>query len=745
MRRFFRLFAVAALSAGFFFAKAGEGNSSGETVLLNDKEGDKNSSFEQQSATPSPKFKKTQLRFSGFSRVLGLYRNMGNYYAGTELGGRPLTVPVAIAIDDGAAQPLLMLRIEANPSANSSLQFECGLNNYLLTSGSGIQAIMSSGRSINVFAGFHVKGSTITNLGKFTMTAGAGSIWAKMSPFTMWNFQPRDDMFVRYPWDPAGSNWRRYQSYYSTGDVPRDQRWGNRGIQGFVIEGKDMPFGLESKLMYGKSRSTGGFNNWSSGIPQNMVGARVSKNLGTIKIGANYYEQFGYDTLMAITDRYFEDVFATDSTGKANRYIVEEANRTSQRIFTGDAIVKMNNLRLYTEIGAGSYFSKTYYKDNTFAGKADGSTVELKRNWSPLVYLEADIKKGLIGWPFKASLFYIGQHAVNNQGTFFNASIAEAADGRNIGINSTDAIWNTFFWDGMVAEIGQLANNRQGIDLTSKGQFGKLIAKLGLQFATEVVNRGATGPEGRADSLNGVRGGQFGSDGVLETPGVRNSITFAHLVNQYQRSRFHYNQRFQGPYSRLQSDYRRAWENIAITDTVVDYKKSFSVFELALKYKMKLFKKDLLLFGFYRQNTIGDGFPLPALKADGENGAFLIQRFEEFMVAYRIHEKVSLIAIAAWEQAQGNKFRTELADENGVALLDENGVPTPYAKLDDEQKGKVGGIDQVGDGYGLGVDYDFTQRANLNLRYRVYNHKDKNFKLDRFDGQEVTLEIKVFF
>ena len=84
MRRFFRFFAVAALSVGFFSVKAGEGGSSQETVLLNDKDGDKNSSFEQQSATPSPKFKNTQLRFSGFSRILGLYRNMGNYYSGTE-------------------------------------------------------------------------------------------------------------------------------------------------------------------------------------------------------------------------------------------------------------------------------------------------------------------------------------------------------------------------------------------------------------------------------------------------------------------------------------------------------------------------------------------------------------------------------------------------------------------------------------------------------------------------------------
>lgn len=744
MRRFFRFFAVAALSAGFFSAKAGGGDSSGETVLLNDKEGDKKSSFEQQSAAPSPKFKNTQLRFSGYSRVLGLYRNMGDYYSdNVELGGKPLTLPVAIALDDGAAQPLLMLRIEANPSANSSLQIESSLNNYLLTNGSGIDAIIESGRSANIFAGFHVKGSTVTNLGKFTMTAGAGSIWAKMSPFTLWNFQYRDDMFERYPWDPAGSNWRRYESYYSTGDIPRDQRWGNRGMQGFVLQGEDMPFGLESTIMYGKTRSTGGFNNWSNGIPQNMFGARVSKNLGRIMVGANYYNQFGYDTAAVLTNEYFEDVFATDSAGQAHQYIVEESNKTSQMVVTGDAAIKLNNIRLYAEFGGGSYFSQTYYHEDSFKGKADGSTVKLKRNWSPLVYVEADIRKGLIGWPFKATLYYIGQHAVNNQSTFLNSSIEEATDGRNIGITEADAIWNVYFYDGMVSEIGQLTNNRQGIDLTTKKQFGKLIAELGLQFATEIVNHGST--EDRSDSLNGTRGGQFGSDGVLETPGVRNSITFPHIVNQYQRSRFHYNQRFQGPYSRLQSDFRRSWENIAITDSVVDYKKAFSVIDLTLKYKMKLFKRDLILSGFFRQNTVGTNIPLPAFSADSKKGAFLVQRYEEIMAFYKLHEKVTLIAVAGWEQNKGNKYRTELADEKGMAIVDDNGVPTSYHDLTEEEQGKAKAIDQVGQGYGIGVDYDFTQRASLDLRYKYYTHKDKNFTLDKFDGQEVTLEIKVFF
>ncbi|MCP4521368.1 MAG: hypothetical protein GY827_06715 [Cytophagales bacterium] len=756
MRRFFRLFVVAALSAGVFTAKAGEeGTTSTQrtTIVLNEKEGDQQpSSYEQQTAALAPKQKKTQLRFSGYTRIMALYRDMGDYYAdNVNLSGRPLTLPVTVALDDGASQPLLMLRIEANPSANSSLQIESSLNNNLLNNGTGITNVDpdTDGKFANIFAGFHVKGSTITPVGKFTMTAGAGSIWAKMSPFTLWNFQYRDDMFERYPWDPAGSNWRRYESFYSTGDIPRDQRWGNRGMQGFMIEGEDMPFGLTTKIMYGKTRSAGGFENWSSGIPQNMFGARIGKRLGTVVVGANFYDQFGYDVPEVIKDSVFVDIYNPDND---NTYIVEESNKTSQMIVTADAAIKMNNLRLYTELGAGSYLTRTYYNQNTFDGLEDGATIKsLGRNWSPLVYVEADIRKGLIGWPFKAMLYHIGPHAVNNQSTFLNSSVEEATDGRNVGINSTESIWNVYFYDGMVTEIGQLTNNRQGIELTSNARWGKLVAELGLQFAQEVVNHGTT--VDTSDFLNGVRGADataFDDAQILEQGqgGVRNSITFAHLVNQYQRSRFHYNQRFQGPYRRLQSDFRRAWENVAITDTTVDYKKGFSVIDFSLKYKTKVFKRDLILTGFFRQNTVTDGAPLPYISAEGKDGAFFVQRYEELMFFYKLSQKVTLIGVAGWEQNKANKDRTELAYtsdsptdattpyskgdailENGRPVYNEDGAP----------------IDQVGYGYGIGIDYDFTDRASLDARYKIYGHKDKNFTRDVFNGQEITLELKVFF
>ena len=67
-----------------------------------------------------------------------------------------------------------------------------------------------------------------------------------------------------------------------------------------------------------------------------------------------------------------------------------------------------------------------------------------------------------------------------------------------------------------------------------------------------------------------------------------------------------YDKREYGPYNRLIADYRRAWENIAITDVDPDYYKHFMMLDLSLKYKLQVAKKDLILTLFGRGNAVGD-------------------------------------------------------------------------------------------------------------------------------------------
>ncbi len=197
-----------------------------------------------------------------------------------------------------------------------------------------------------------------------------------------------------------------------------------------------------------------------------------------------------------------------------------------------------------------------------------------------------------------------------------------------------------------------------------------------------------------------------------------------------------YNKRNYGPYSRLIADYRRSWENIAITDENPDYNKKFMMVDLSLKYKLQVAKKDLIITAFGRANAVSDKANPLALFTDK---AFVRQYFEEVMMFYHLHPKFTVLGIANFEQAFGND-RTELADENGELILgggkDKN---LPMASAN----GKA--IKQFGTGYGLGFDWDFTSRASIDFRYRVYTHEDKSFTKDKFAGQEMSVEFKLFF
>lgn len=107
--------------------------------------------------------------------------------------------------------------------------------------------------------------------------------------------------------------------------------------------------------------------------------------------------------------------------------------------------------------------------------------------------------------------------------------------------------------------------------------------------------------------------------------------------------------------------------------------------------------------------------PIPLFDSE----AFLRSFYQEFLVFFNVHRKVTLVGLLGLERNIGNN-RTELA---------ENGKP----------------IDQTGYGYGLGIDYDIDKKTGLYIRQRWYSFEDKNFVLDKFKGYETTVELKIFF
>ncbi|MDF2456450.1 MAG: hypothetical protein K0R51_2443 [Cytophagaceae bacterium] len=664
-------------------------------------------------AKPKRNFFKN-MRYSGYARVYILHRQMQEYYNIAPTNG--LSLPVNLTVGDGYQQPLLLFRLEGNPTAKTYFQSEIQFDHRLLTRyTTGPFTSDTLGRGASLFVIFKLQGAIETKIGKFTLTAGGGANWFRISPSTLWGYQYRDDLFERYPWEPEGHDFARYNSNYATGDIPRDQRFGMQATQGFILEGTNLPAGFDAAVLYGKTQSTGGFQSYLTNSPQNFFAGRIGKKLGDHKIGANYFNSFGY------TDNQIK--YKGISMGSSDSIFVED-NRISTLIATVDARLEFKKFNIYAELGGGSYNSRQYNDGLRKSKEGLDQASRYKGLWSETLFLEIDTKKELTYLPIKLSVYRIGQYIVNNSSSISNTSVEEAKAAPDVPNR-----FYTNYYDGMVTDIGQLANNRQGVNLFTNKDFGKLKAKLGLGIAQEIVNL-------VNDKRNGARAYAVAGSGAdtnsVITP-YTNSITFEHRLNGVTRSRFGFYERFTGPYQRTHSIFRRSYDNIVITDTDVNYKKSFSTAQLDLKYKLRLFGKELLLTNFANYSSVQDDWsPIPVFT----DRAFLRYFYEEFMAFYAIHPKLTIVGFWGMERVVANN-RTELADANGDLITNAAGRPVA------DPNGKP--VDQTGYGYGLGLDYNFHSSASLNIRQRWFEHKDKNFTRDRFSGHEMTIEFKVFF
>ena len=145
-----------------------------------------------------------------------------------------------------------------------------------------------------------------------------------------------------------------------------------------------------------------------------------------------------------------------------------------------------------------------------------------------------------------------------------------------------------------------------------------------------------------------------------------------------------------------------------------------------LKYKTKVFGKDLVLLNFTNYASIQDQF-LPT------GDAFINMFYDEFTAALALNKKWTIIANAGFEKVNGSD-RIQMANEDGTEVKD-------YT-VDLSSKKK---LDQVGTVCGFGIDYDFTKNAGIHFRHKWMNHEDLSFTADKFSGTETSVELKMWF
>ncbi len=337
--------------------------------------------------------------------------------------------------------------------------------------------------------------------------------------------------------------------------------------------------------------------------------------------------------------------------------------KDEQEILSLDFGLKVRKITLSSEIGHGRINNP------------------LNNNSSGMAFLfKGELDRTVTAYPISLEYYHINYNFASIDGSVMNTNTSV-----NSGGYGTEYIYDNMLLINVAQQVGQIANNRQGFSLRSESNIKKLKIQLGLSGSRELQN-------------------------------LHDTVTIQHRVNSFSRSRFRPWFMAGGEYGKIKSVWLTTYETVTITDTMSNYKKAFSNIELFLKYKFRLFNRDLVLLNFNTYNSIQKENPLPYFS----DQAFIRLFFEDLTLAYRLGRKYNIVANAGYEFVKGN---------NGTQLSPDNGKP----------------IDQYGYAIGGGIDYDFTPTAGIHLRHKYMYHKDKNFVLDEFRGFETTVELKIFF
>lgn len=571
------------------------------------------------------------LDVSGYYRFITNYRQMSDVY--THLANNKNN----IFVGDDSQIPQLMLNINGYTSSRTSF----GTDLYLWTPLTGLGE-KENVKGLNL--GVSLYGNFSTKHGNYAVKTG-GINWYSLSPFT---FQAskgynRYSLFERNPWDPNTARVdSRYSDFYSSGAINQDQRWGNQAFQGLIVEGAQLPGNLSFSAMYGKTQFDGGL----SSVPNSSFGGRLVRTYG-------YNKNF-------VSFNTFNNSSNLDSMN---------TNKAGFNMATIEQTHYFGNVKVYSEIGAGRRFT------NNVTGKW-GEAISIKTSTS-------------IGHkvPTEVHLYRVSPNVFNNSSVFINSSIQQTT--------STNALNQPVLIpvSSAMLPIGQLSNNRQGIELNSQIDIGKFKTSFGYSAAAEL------------ESLSP-------------------KITYGHAFNNLSLSRF-WRWDFPsevGPYQNLSKIYRSVYETVYVTkiDTSTGRplsKKYFNTIEINTKYKTMLAGKELYLFYLGSYSSV-QNFASPFVVF--KEKALIRAYSHQLETYYKLNSKL------VWT----NYFGAERIIANYDTRVD---VVSRRPK------------NQKGISIASGMDIQISKGVGLYLRERWMNYQDMSFANDKYRGFETTVELKMFF
>lgn len=571
------------------------------------------------------------LEVSGYYRFFANYRKLNDAYPHLEAN------KTNIFIGDDSQIPQLMLNINGHASSNT----EFGTDLFMWTPWRG-EGEKENTKGLNL--GVNLYGNFSTSLGNFEVKTG-GITWYALSPFTFQTSKGnnRYSLFDRNPWDPHTKQIdSRYSEFYSLGAINQDQRWGNQAFQGFIFEGTQLPNDFSFNLMYGKTQFDGGL----SAVPNSSYGGRLKKSYSKNKnfIALNTFNNTSY----------------LDSLEKAT---------VGFNITTIEFTQFIQKLKIYGEIGAGRKFTSTE-----------------KKNWGEALSLKLSYPIAN-KFPTELHCFRISPDVFNNSSVFINSSIQETTQ---LAAGQTRAVLIPV--SSALLPMGQLSNNRQGVELNTNLDFGPFKNSIGYANSTEIEN-------------------------------VSSKLTYGHAFNNLALSRF-WRWDFPsnvGPYNNLNKIYRAVYETVNLTELDTAgmplKKKYFNTIELNSKFKTSLFEKDLFIFylgSFNSVQNFGSAF------VNFSEKSLLRAYYHQVETYYTLTSKLVWCNYLGFERIIAN-YSTQT---DVVSKRPKN---------------------QKGFSVATGLDITLSKGVGLYLRQRWMNYHDTSFANDKYSGYETTVELKMFF
>jgi len=606
-----------------------------------------------------------QLRVNGFYRFFATNLNMPEPYTLVPGAVPALTNKRVLFIGDDTQLPNLWLNVSGRPSKKLSWGFDVFMFQFL---NGNIQPVYSPptpkenlpnvwnplasprlGQNMGLNLGINLYGSYVTDVGTFNLSMG-GIHWLAISDLTLGSFTGYNRFMVyeRNPWDPIGRDiGARYEQMYGEEDLKQDLRWGLRAVQGMILNGINLPNDWSFIGFYGKTELSGGIFT----IPNRDFGGKLKKTFTS-------ETSLSFNTL---NNQTFLDSINTLSVGF--------------NVHTLEFDTKWKGFKLHLEAGMGRYVTP----DSIYP-------------WGEAINAKITTPKRLTKIPIEIQYYRVSPYVINNNALFWNTSLPAA---REISLEAAGGATQSAnvlvpFASSVVA-IGQMTNNRTGLNINSDFKIGKVNFSAGINMSREIE-------------------------------AFANTITFSHFVNQLIRSRF-WRWNFTpnvGPYGRYDKVYRDAFQTVQLTDDslgVAVNPKNFNTAEIHAKYRTKLGHRNLFAFVLGRYNTVSEDFS-PFLVLD--ESAYLRNYSTEAELYYELADNLYINSYLGYERNLGG---------NNTQLDDITFRP----------------LNQTGYGIGLGFDLGLGKNAGLYFRHRWFYFEDSSFVLDKFQGQETLVELKLFF